>query len=138
MKIQGYFRVGYQACFAGYGGSARHSRYSLPGGCSENGQGFFPVGDGPAELAELPVIAAEFLLQYYNGSSWVTISDLGSTASEDQWLHYQEKVTDSQFFSSTFKVRWSAVDVEGGEELPLTVDDDFSWRLSGNGQEGLH
>jgi len=30
------------------------------------------------------------------------------------------------------------LDVEGGEELPLTVDDDFSWRLSGNGQEGLH
>jgi hypothetical protein len=50
----------------------------------------------------------EFLLQYYNGAFWDTISDLGSTESEWQWLHYQEKVTDSQYFKSTFKIRWFA------------------------------
>jgi len=59
--------------------------------------------------------ATEFLLRYYDGSSWDTISDLGSTTSEDQWLHYQQKVTDSQYFKSTFKVQWSAVDIKGGE-----------------------
>jgi len=50
----------------------------------------------------------EFLLQYYDGTSWDTVADLGSTTSEGQWLHYQEKVTDSQYFKSTFKIRWSA------------------------------
>ena len=30
------------------------------------------------------------------------------------------------------------LDVKRGEELPLTVDDDFSWRLSQDWQERLH
>jgi hypothetical protein len=59
--------------------------------------------------------AGEFLLQYYNGTDWNTIADLGSTASEYQWLHYQQKITDSQYFKSNFKIRWSAIDIEGGE-----------------------
>jgi hypothetical protein len=57
----------------------------------------------------------DFLLRYYDGSSWDIISDLGATTQEDQWLHYQEKITDSQYFVSTFKVRWSAVSVWTGE-----------------------
>jgi hypothetical protein len=57
----------------------------------------------------------DFLLRYYNGSDWNLISDLGSTFQEDQWLHYQQKITDSQYLKSTFKVRWSAVSVESGE-----------------------
>ncbi len=57
----------------------------------------------------------DFLLRYYDGSSWDIISDLGATTQEDQWLHYQEKVTDSQYFVSTFKVRWSGVSVWTGE-----------------------
>jgi len=57
----------------------------------------------------------DFLLRYYDGSNWDLISDLGSTMQEDQWLHYQQKITDSQYFKSTFKVQWSAVDIEGGE-----------------------
>jgi len=61
--------------------------------------------------------ATEFLLQYYDGTSWDTIADLGSTASEHQWLHYQEKVADSQYFKSNFKLRWSAVDVDNGERV---------------------
>jgi hypothetical protein len=47
----------------------------------------------------------EFLLQYYDGTTWDTIYDLGATSSENQWLHYQERVTDSQYFKSTFKIR---------------------------------
>lgn len=61
--------------------------------------------------------ANEFLLQYYNGTNWNTVTDLGLTTLEYQWLHYQEKITDSQYFKSTFKVRWSAVDIEGGEHV---------------------
>ena len=59
--------------------------------------------------------AGEFLLRYYDGTTWDTIFDLGSTTSENQWLHYQQKVTDSQYFKSTFKIRWSAVGIDSGE-----------------------
>jgi len=59
----------------------------------------------------------DFLLRCYNGSTWITISDLGSTMQEDQWLHYQRKIRDSQYFVSTFKVRWSAVSVSFGENI---------------------
>jgi len=57
----------------------------------------------------------DFLLRYYDGSNWDTVSDLGSTTQEDQWLHYQQKITDSQYFVSTFMVRWSGVSVYSGE-----------------------
>jgi len=57
----------------------------------------------------------DFLLRYYDGSAWDTISDLGSTTQEDQWLNYREKITDSQYFVSTFKLRWSGVSVYSGE-----------------------
>jgi len=50
--------------------------------------------------------AGEFVLQYYDGNSWDTIYDLGVTGLEDQWLHYQEEVTDNQYFTSNFKIRW--------------------------------
>jgi len=59
--------------------------------------------------------AGEFLLRYYDGTTWDTIADLGSTTSEYQWLHYQQKVTDSQYFKSNFRIRWSAVSIDDGE-----------------------
>ena len=61
--------------------------------------------------------ADEFLLKYYDGTTWDTIADLGSTMSEYQWLHYQQKVTDSQYFKSTFKIRWSAVGLDSSEHV---------------------
>jgi hypothetical protein len=57
----------------------------------------------------------EFLLRYYDGTTWDTIADLGSTAPENQWLHYQQKVTDSQYFKSNFRIRWSAVGIDDTE-----------------------
>jgi hypothetical protein len=60
--------------------------------------------------------ANEFLLQYYNGSDWITISDLGSTTQENQWLHFQQKAESNQFFHSNFAIRWSAIDVGNKEE----------------------
>lgn len=59
----------------------------------------------------------DFLLRYYDGSNWDLISDLGTTMQEDQWLHYQQKITDSQYFVSTFKVRWRANTVRNGEHI---------------------
>jgi hypothetical protein len=50
----------------------------------------------------------EFLLEYYDGSSWNTVADLGSTTNENQWLHYQQRLTDPSYLNSAFKVRWAA------------------------------
>jgi hypothetical protein len=50
----------------------------------------------------------EFRLYYYNGASWQLISDLGATTSENQWLPYQETITDSQYFVSNFRIGWFA------------------------------
>jgi hypothetical protein len=79
----------------------------------------------------------EFLLRYSNdgGNTWTNAADLGSTTLENQWLHYQQTITDSQYFKSNFKIRWSAVSIDSGEhayvdyvtvtvnkqELPMTV-----------------
>jgi len=57
----------------------------------------------------------EFLLQYYDGASWRTIMDLGNSSSGKGWLQYQHRITDSRYFKSNFKIRWSAVDVEQNE-----------------------
>ncbi|MCW4005167.1 MAG: hypothetical protein NWF04_01005 [Candidatus Bathyarchaeota archaeon] len=50
--------------------------------------------------------SGEFLLQYYNGFYWVNAADLGETSSEREWLHYQDTITESQFFVSGFRMRW--------------------------------
>jgi hypothetical protein len=65
--------------------------------------------------------ANEFLLRYYNGTAWNTISDLGLTGPDNTWLHYQQRVTDSRYFKSTFKIRWSAVGLDSSEHV--YVDD---------------
>ncbi len=57
----------------------------------------------------------ELLLEYFDGSVWDPISDLGSTLQEDQWLHYQHKVTDSQYFKSNFQIRWVGNGPDNGE-----------------------
>ena len=51
--------------------------------------------------------SGEFVLQYYDGNNWDTVYNLGATESEGQWLHFQQEITDSQYFESDFKIRWS-------------------------------
>ncbi len=50
--------------------------------------------------------AGELVLQYYDGSHWDTypVRDLGATSST-QWIHYREKISDSQYFKSNFRAR---------------------------------
>jgi hypothetical protein len=50
----------------------------------------------------------EFQLYYYDGASWQLIADLGATTSEFQWLQYKEKITDSRYFVSNFRIGWFA------------------------------
>jgi hypothetical protein len=56
----------------------------------------------------------EFLLEYFDGSSWVPITDLG-TSSEYTWNLYEEQITDSRYFVSDFKIRWRANGIEDYE-----------------------
>jgi hypothetical protein len=57
----------------------------------------------------------DFILEYYNGSSWNSIQDLDQLASLNGWHYYAEAVTDNQYFVSDFQVRWWAKSMWSGE-----------------------
>lgn len=61
--------------------------------------------------------AGKFLLQYYDGSTWRTIADLGANSSGQGWLKYCQKLTDNQYFKPNFKIQWSAVDIGNNEYI---------------------
>ncbi len=50
----------------------------------------------------------EFLIEYYDGSTWDTYQDLNQLESGNGWHYYTEAVTDSQYFVSNFQIRWWA------------------------------
>jgi hypothetical protein len=56
----------------------------------------------------------ELHLEYFDGTSWVEITDLGSLYTEGTWNLYEQKITDSRYFVSNFMIRWEAIDVESG------------------------
>ncbi|MEM2972209.1 MAG: hypothetical protein QW270_07325 [Candidatus Bathyarchaeia archaeon] len=60
--------------------------------------------------------SGEFLLQYSNngGNTWTNAFDLGATTSS-QWLRYQQVITDSQYFTSNFRIRWATLNVESNK-----------------------
>ena len=64
--------------------------------------------------------SSDFTLYYYDGSSYDLIYELDIVGSDDNWLHYSEKITDSQYFISNFRIRFDAT-LEGGENV--WVDD---------------
>jgi hypothetical protein len=49
----------------------------------------------------------DLVLYYYNGSVYDEISQIGG-GTEGTWLHYTEKVTDSQYFIPNFRIRFNA------------------------------
>jgi hypothetical protein len=49
----------------------------------------------------------EFRLYYYDGSQWDSIYQLGNGA-ENTWIHFEAKITESQYFISNFQIRFSA------------------------------
>ncbi len=50
----------------------------------------------------------EFLIEYYDGSTWDTYQDLNLLESGNGWHHYTEAVTDNQYFVPNFQIRWWA------------------------------
>jgi len=58
--------------------------------------------------------AGDFELEYYDGSSWDLIADLG-TGTEDTWHNYQHNISDPQYMVSDFQVRWVMTGASWGE-----------------------
>jgi len=56
----------------------------------------------------------DFMLEYYDGSTWDTHQDLDQLESGNGWHHYTETITDSQYFVSNFQIRWWANSVLSG------------------------
>jgi len=63
----------------------------------------------------------DFMLEYYDGSTWNTHQDLDQLESGNGWHHYTETLTDSQYFVSTFQIRWWANNVWNGESACVDV-----------------
>ena len=63
----------------------------------------------------------EYVLEFYDGTAWDLIEDLGFTIQEDQWLHYSVNVSDPQYFIVNFRIRWNCDDVENGETAFLDL-----------------
>lgn len=59
--------------------------------------------------------AGEFELEYFDGSSWDLIADLG-TDIEYTWHNYQHNISDPQYQISNFQIRWSITTAQNGEK----------------------
>ncbi|MFH2110023.1 MAG: hypothetical protein ABIJ47_02060 [Candidatus Bathyarchaeota archaeon] len=62
----------------------------------------------------------DFLLQYWDGGQWDTIQDMNGY-SEDTWHHWEQNVTDSQYFINGFQVRFVGNTVFWGETIYVDV-----------------
>ncbi len=60
-------------------------------------------------------LTAEYRLSFWNGSSWINIEDLGGYSLG--WHNWEMEVTDSQYFTSNFQIRWVANALESGESV---------------------
>jgi hypothetical protein len=49
----------------------------------------------------------DFRLYYYSSLGWADIHQLGNGA-ENTWIHYQERITESKFLISNFRIRFTA------------------------------
>ncbi len=62
-------------------------------------------------------------LYYYNGTSYVDVCDLDTLGADDEWLHYTDTITDSNFFVPDFEIKFSAPLSGGGPGRDIWVDD---------------
>ena len=57
----------------------------------------------------------DFILEYYDGSTWDTYQDFNLLESGAGGHQYTETVTDSQYFVSNFQIRWWANNIWSGQ-----------------------
>jgi hypothetical protein len=48
----------------------------------------------------------DFMLYYYDGSHWDFVIQLGNDWPENEWHHYQQRITQSQYLQSDFRIRF--------------------------------
>ena len=56
----------------------------------------------------------EFMIEYYGEDGWGYTVQLG-TFVEDEWIHYQDEITDSRYLISDFQIRIRINDLESNE-----------------------
>ncbi|MHC4423263.1 MAG: InlB B-repeat-containing protein, partial [Planctomycetota bacterium] len=61
-------------------------------------------------------------LYYYNGTSYVDISDIDTFGADDEWIHYTDTITDSNYFVPDFQIRFSATLSGGGPARDIWID----------------
>ena len=65
-------------------------------------------------------IGGQYLLDFYNGTAWVEIADLGAGA-QNQWLNYQIATSDPQFQIVDFQIQWRVLDLLPNEHVYLDL-----------------
>ncbi|CAB1055736.1 hypothetical protein D1BOALGB6SA_470, partial [Olavius sp. associated proteobacterium Delta 1] len=78
----------------------------------------------------------EFILYYYDGSQYDKIMDLedGHTDTrDDRWIHYEDTITDSQYFKSNFRIRFYHRNTSTSENVWI---DDLEITKNGGGTGG--
>ncbi len=62
----------------------------------------------------------DILIEYYNGTSYVTIADLDALGTNRKWFNYTDTITDPAYFVSDFKIRF---DGTPGSNEEVWIDD---------------
>ena len=62
-------------------------------------------------------------LYYYNGTSYVDVCDLDTLGADNGWILYNDTITDSNYFTPDFRIRFSASLGGGGAPRHIWVDD---------------
>jgi hypothetical protein len=104
-----YYDGSYSADFDGEGNGVSGNLETAELNCSDAVSIFVSF-----EFYDASLDPNELLLEYFDGTSWVLITDLSNLYTEGTWNLYEQEITDSRYFVSDFKVRWVADDVEGG------------------------
>jgi len=60
---------------------------------------------------------------YYNGTTYDEVTDIDALGADDEWIHYTDTITDSNYFIPDFKIQFSATLSGGGPGRDVWVDD---------------
>jgi len=74
-------------------------------------------------------------LQFWDGSTYDNIFELGNTNPEDTWHYYTVTTSDSQYFISDFHIRIDGTSID--EDEHLWVDDVLIKKMTGEGEVTL-
>ena len=60
---------------------------------------------------------------YYNGTTYDEVNDIDALGADDEWIHYTDTITDSNYFIPNFRIQFSATLSGGGPGRDIWVDD---------------